>query len=90
MATGLAILHKMRISITAMLQTWVNVLTKPGEKVFAAERSKSSATLSTALAWIFLASVMAALLGLLWTKLEAMWVMPSVELDWFYADVFQR
>ena len=89
MATGLAILHKMRIIITAMLQTWVNVLTKPGEKVFAAERSKSSATLSTALAWIFLASVMAALLGLLWTKLEAMWVMPSVELDWFYADVFE-
>lgn len=89
MATGLAILHKMRFSITAMLQTWVNVLTRPGEKVFAAERGKSSATLSTALTWVFLASVMAALLGLLWTKLEAMWVMPSVELDWSFADVFK-
>ena len=89
MATGLAVLHKIRISITAMLQTWVNVLTRPGEKVFAAERSKSSATLSTALAWIFLASVIAALLGLLWTKLEAVWVMPSGELDWSYADVFE-
>ena len=89
MATGLTTLHKIRISTTSMLQTWANVLTKPGEKTFAAERIKSSATLSTALAWIFLASVMATVLGLLWTKLEAMWVMPSVELDWPYVDVFE-
>ncbi len=89
MAAGLALLHNMRTRITAMLQTWVNVLTRPGEEVFAAERGKSSATLSTALTWIFLASVMAALLGLLWTKLEAMWEMPPVELDWSQADVFR-
>jgi len=72
-----------------MLQTWVAVLTRPGEKVFAAERSKSSAALSTALAWIFLASATAALLGLLWTELETVWVMPSVELAWSGADAFK-
>lgn len=72
-----------------MLQTWVIVLTRPGDKVFAAERSKSSATLSTALAWIFLASATAALLGLLWTELETVWVMPSVELAWSGADAFE-
>lgn len=89
MTAGLAIHHKMRFSLTSMLQTWVAVLTRPGEKVFAAERIRSSATLSTALAWIFLASATAALLGLLWTELETVWVMPSVELDWSGADAFK-
>lgn len=49
----------------SIFQTWVNVLTKPGEEVFAAEREKSSATLSTALLWIIAASVISAILGLL-------------------------
>ena len=49
----------------SIFQTWVDVLTKPGEEVFAAEREKSSATLSTALVWMILAAVVTALLGLL-------------------------
>ena len=49
----------------SIFQTWVNVLTKPGEEVFAAERGKTSATLSTALLWIIAASVVTAVLGAL-------------------------
>ena len=53
------------MDLQSILQTWINVLTKPGEEVFAAEREKSSATLSTALLWIIAASVITALLGAL-------------------------
>ena len=53
------------MDISSIFQTWVNVLTKPGEEVFAAEREKDSATLKTALVWIILASVIAALLATL-------------------------
>ena len=47
----------------SIFQTWVNVLTRPGEEVFVAERGKASATLSTALVWIILAAVITALLS---------------------------
>ena len=53
------------MDISSIFQTWLNVLTKPGEEVFAAEREKDSATLKTALVWMILASVIAALLGTL-------------------------
>ena len=53
------------MDISSIFQTWLNVLTKPGEEVFAAEREKDSATLKTALVWIILASVIAALLATL-------------------------
>ena len=53
------------MDISSIFQTWVNVLTKPGEEVFAAERENASATLKTALVWMILASVIAALLGTL-------------------------
>ena len=49
----------------SIFQTWVKVLSSPGEEVFVAEREKSSATLRTALVWVFLASVIAAILGVL-------------------------
>ena len=49
----------------SIFQTWVKVLTSPSEEVFVAEREKSSATLRTALVWVFLASVIAGILGLL-------------------------
>ncbi len=49
----------------SIFQTWVNVLTRPGEEVFFAERERASATLSTALVWIILAAVITALLSLL-------------------------
>ena len=53
------------MDFNSIFQTWVNVLTKPGEEVFTAEREKSSATLKTALIWMILASVVSALLGTL-------------------------
>ena len=53
----------------SMFQTWVNVLTKPGEAVFEAERQKASATLTTALVWIVLATLVTELFGLLQTQL---------------------
>ncbi len=53
------------MDLQSIFQTWVNVLTKPGEAVFAAEREKTSATLSTGLLWIIAASVITALLGAL-------------------------
>ena len=71
----------MRTTFISMLKTWKNVMTKPGEQTFAAERSKSSATLKTALAWILLAGVIAALLDILLTTLTEMWVIPLDEID---------
>ncbi len=53
------------MDLQSILQTWINVLTKPGEEVLAAEREKSLAKLSTALLWIIAASVITALLGVL-------------------------
>ena len=53
------------MDFSSIFQTWVKVLTSPGEEVFVAEREKSSATLRTALVWVFLASVIAAILGVL-------------------------
>lgn len=73
----------MRTILISMLKTWVHVLTKPSEQTFDAERSKSSATVSTALAWILLASVMAALLSILRTTLIDFWLVPGPEMDWY-------
>ena len=53
------------MDLQSILQTWIDVLMKPGEAVFAAEREKTSATLSTAVLWIIAASVITALLGAL-------------------------
>ena len=53
------------MDVKSIFQTWVKVLTSPSEEVFVAEREKSSATLRTALVWVFLASVIAAILGVL-------------------------
>lgn len=83
MATGLTILHRMRISVISTLKTWANVLTRPGEEAFTAEKCSSSATLFTALTWIILASVLATLLGSLRAKLEGMWLVPAPVLPSF-------
>lgn len=45
----------------AMIQTWLNVLTHPGEAVFQEERSKPQATLANAIIWIIVAGVIAAI-----------------------------
>ena len=72
----------MYISLIAMLKAWSNVLTKPGERTFATERSKASATLKTALVWILLAGLMISLLDIMRTALSEMWVLPPDELEW--------
>lgn len=51
------------MDFAAMFQTWIDVLTKPGERIFEREQSKAEATLTTALLWIVIAAVVAALLG---------------------------
>lgn len=55
----------------SMFQTWVKVLTSPGEEVFVTEKAKPSATLQTGLLWIFLAAVVAAILGFIQVQLFA-------------------
>lgn len=72
----------MKLDIRLMFQTWVNVLTKPGQEVFEAERLKPSATLTTALVWIVLAGAIATLLELLRVQfypspLWSTWPIPS-------------
>ncbi|MFQ5575403.1 MAG: YIP1 family protein [Anaerolineae bacterium] len=49
------------MDINAMLQTWMNVLTKPGEAVFEAERERPYANLTTALIWVVVAGVLVAI-----------------------------
>lgn len=64
-----------------MLKAWKNVILKPGERVFAVERDKSSSTLKAALAWVLLAGIVGALLDILLNTLTAVWVMPPNEVD---------
>jgi hypothetical protein len=45
----------------AMFQTWMNVLTKPGEEIFEQERQQPHANLTTALIWIVIAAVIMAI-----------------------------
>lgn len=45
----------------AMIQTWINVLTHPGEAVFQEERAKPQATLANAIIWIIVAGIFAAI-----------------------------
>jgi hypothetical protein len=45
------------------VQTWINVLTRPGETAFQEELRRPYATLSTGLVWVVVAAVIAALLG---------------------------
>ncbi|MFN8456366.1 MAG: Yip1 family protein [Anaerolineae bacterium] len=49
------------MDFAAMFQTWMNVITKPGEATFEAERHKPQANLTTALIWIVIAAVVLAI-----------------------------
>lgn len=82
----------MTADLRTMIQTWVKVLTRPGEDVFEAERLKPSATLTTALAWTVLAGVVSTLLELLYAQLYAspswsMWPVPGFTSPEFQAVV---
>lgn len=48
-----------------MFQTWLNVLTKPGEAVFEEERQSENATYATTFIWIAIAAVIAAVFSVL-------------------------
>lgn len=78
----------MRTNFISMFTTWKNVMIRPGEQAFAAERSKASATLRTALVWILLAGLVAALLDILLAALTEMWVLPPNEVDFSQATSF--
>lgn len=49
------------MDFAAMFQTWMNVLTKPGEATFEAERHQPQANLTTALIWVVIAAVFLAI-----------------------------
>ncbi len=49
------------MDFAAMFQTWMNVLTKPGEATFEAERHQPQANLTTAMIWIVIAAVVLAI-----------------------------
>ena len=46
-------------------QTWLNVLTHPGEPVFEAERQRPEATLTTALIWMAIAAAVSGIVALI-------------------------
>ena len=56
------------MDLNATIQSWINVLTHPGEAAFAEERSRPQATLGTALIWIVIAAVVSGILG--WLQIQ--------------------
>ena len=56
------------MDFNATIQTWMNVLTHPGEAAFAEERSRPQATVGTALIWIVIAAVISGLVG--WLQIQ--------------------
>lgn len=59
------------MDFAGMTQTWISVLTGPGEEVFEREQASPNATLSTALIWTILAAVVVAVLGFVQSLLFA-------------------
>ncbi len=53
------------MDFSGMFQTWMNVLTKPGEATFEVERHSPNAKLSTALIWIVIAAFILAIFSAL-------------------------
>ena len=51
------------MDFAGMIQTWIAVLTKPGEEIFEQEQNSPRASLSTALIWVVIAAVVTAVLG---------------------------
>ncbi len=59
------------MNLSETWQTWLHVTTAPGEPTFEAERQKPQATLTTALIWMLIAGVIAALLGFIQAAVTA-------------------
>ncbi len=53
------------MDFAAIIATWRRVLTQPGEPVFLEEKNSPNATLQTALIWMLIAGVVAAVFGFL-------------------------
>lgn len=51
------------MDVNATLQTWINVLTHPGEATFAEEQSKSQANFTTAIIWMVITGVVSGIVG---------------------------
>jgi hypothetical protein len=66
------------MNLSETWQTWVRVVTSPGEPTFEAERLKPQATLTTALIWMLIAGAVAAVLGLIQSALAAGTVQTTV------------
>lgn len=59
------------MDFAGMIQTWIRVLTGPGEETFEREQESPQATLTTALIWIVLAAVVTAVLSFVQSLLFA-------------------
>jgi hypothetical protein len=57
------------MDIAGAIQTWTYVLTHPDETTFAQERQKPQANLTTALIWVVIAGVIAAIFGFIGASL---------------------
>lgn len=66
------------MNLSETWQTWLRVVTSPGEPTFEAERQKPQATLTTALIWMVIAGAVAAVLGLIQTTISAGAMQSSV------------
>src|SRR5215216_2489283 len=53
------------MDFAGMIETWRRVLTQPGEPVFEQEKMNPNGTLQTALIWMLIAGVVAAIFGLI-------------------------
>lgn len=53
------------MDFAGMIETWRRVTLQPGEEVFQTERTQPNATLQTALLWMVIAGVIAAIFGLI-------------------------
>lgn len=51
------------MDVNATLQSWINVLTHPGEAAFAEEQSKPQANFTTAIIWMVIAGVVTGIAG---------------------------
>ncbi|MCB0088036.1 MAG: YIP1 family protein [Caldilineaceae bacterium] len=55
------------MDFSSILQTWIAAVSNPNEEFYEAERTKPEATINTAVIWVLIATVIAAVLGALRT-----------------------
>jgi Na+/proline symporter len=75
------------MNLSETWQTWLRVTTAPGEPTFEAERQKPQATLTTALIWMLIAGIVAALLGFIQAAVAAGTAQSSIAQALAMADL---